>query len=596
MAPPSWTTPQQWNWLMALMPACQEASKKNRYSNWLLEISHSWFAEWPEEAVLFPDGVPSKMTPEQTQQLGVARSERTRKLARWFHNQKNKARAARSSASLPNALLAATKGTRAPQPREVFCRLFYDDEKKAIVQAELDALRASLGRKLTRSETMTHSRARVDQMYADSDEKVKAAVAERLEVEKVESMVTSDFKDVFMRRLVLYAKGLYSREERLARSLHVAPISDGTSLVDPPSELASGVAADQQDQSGPMLSVQGVTPAPSILATATSSSVQTSNGISVPANLAPRPPQALSETSSSAPGFLLARNPVGALPSTALDNLFAFSQDDEEHVYDATIFDAPFDFATGMFTAPASMAARPVDLLTISPVGAASPFASAGHSDTTASEGAAPAAGTLRTTGMGATSPLGNPAYAATLDALAPSTVFPPRGDSAQASSTVSSPRGDSAQASSTASSPGGNSAQALSTVTSPQEESAQARDAPTFDAAVEQSAPALSTATTPQGDSTQVSAAPTFDAAIEESTPTLPESTSGRPARQRKAPTRRDASLGPTSSSVKAKRKQADEPAAAEVQAPAQGKPEPAAKKGPAKRGRGRGRGRGRR
>lgn len=90
---------------------------------------------------------------------------------------------------MPNALLAATKGTRAPQAREVFCRLYYDDDKKAIVQAELDALRARLGRKLTRSETMTVSHQRLDQMYADSNEKVKAAVAERLEVERVESMV-----------------------------------------------------------------------------------------------------------------------------------------------------------------------------------------------------------------------------------------------------------------------------------------------------------------------------------------------------------------------------------------------------------------------
>lgn len=78
MAPPSWTTPQQWDWLMALMPACQEASKKNRYSNWLREVSHSWFAEWPEEAVLFSDSVPSKLSPEEVQRLGAARSERTR--------------------------------------------------------------------------------------------------------------------------------------------------------------------------------------------------------------------------------------------------------------------------------------------------------------------------------------------------------------------------------------------------------------------------------------------------------------------------------------------------------------------------------------
>ncbi|OJT07784.1 hypothetical protein TRAPUB_1322, partial [Trametes pubescens] len=191
MAPARWTTPQQWDWLMAKMPACQEASKKGRYAGWLLEVYHAWFVLWPEEDSLFKEGTPEKLSSEEKEALGVARSQREAKIKVWFHNQKNKARTARTSASLPASLLAKSKGSRSAQPREVYYRLFYDADKKAAVQAALVEARTTFGRKLTRSESMSISRQVVDKMYNESDELVHAAVAQQLVKEKVLAAVSA---------------------------------------------------------------------------------------------------------------------------------------------------------------------------------------------------------------------------------------------------------------------------------------------------------------------------------------------------------------------------------------------------------------------
>ena len=73
---------------------------------------------------------------------------------------------------------------RCPQPREVYCRLFYNDAKKSIVKNDLLAERQLLGRKLTRKERMTISRRRIDAWYEAESEDVKAQVFARLEEEK----------------------------------------------------------------------------------------------------------------------------------------------------------------------------------------------------------------------------------------------------------------------------------------------------------------------------------------------------------------------------------------------------------------------------
>lgn len=89
-------------------------------------------------------------------------------------------------------MTAKTKGSRGAQPREVYYRLYYDAEKKAAVQAALVEARTTLGRKLTRSESMSISRQVVDKMYNESDASVHAAVQQQLAKEKVLAAVPAD--------------------------------------------------------------------------------------------------------------------------------------------------------------------------------------------------------------------------------------------------------------------------------------------------------------------------------------------------------------------------------------------------------------------
>lgn len=76
MAPQSWANKEQWDWLFSRIPACQEASKGHDYSQFLEGTYHNWHINWPEENVLFPDGVPTDMAPEQKEMLTAARTER----------------------------------------------------------------------------------------------------------------------------------------------------------------------------------------------------------------------------------------------------------------------------------------------------------------------------------------------------------------------------------------------------------------------------------------------------------------------------------------------------------------------------------------
>ena len=81
------------------------------------------------------------------------------------------------------AELSKGKG-RAPQAREVFCRLFYDDEKKALVENDLQAQRDALGRKLERAEMLAITRRRIDALFDAASDKVKAQVNAKMAEEK----------------------------------------------------------------------------------------------------------------------------------------------------------------------------------------------------------------------------------------------------------------------------------------------------------------------------------------------------------------------------------------------------------------------------
>lgn len=59
--------------------------------------------------------------------------------------------------------------------------MFYDEEKKAVVNQELSAEREALGRKLTKAETMKITRHRIDTFFENASEEIKEEVSARVD-------------------------------------------------------------------------------------------------------------------------------------------------------------------------------------------------------------------------------------------------------------------------------------------------------------------------------------------------------------------------------------------------------------------------------
>ncbi|KAI0695071.1 hypothetical protein C8T65DRAFT_698838 [Cerioporus squamosus] len=163
-------------------PACADAKRTGRYGIWIASTEHDWFIKWPERLAQFGDLV-GPLTHEQSQQLADAIEERRKKISIWFKNHKNRERPTFTLPPDIAAELSKGKAGRCPQAREVYCRLQYGDDKKAIVAGHLASERARRGRKLTRSERMSVTREVIDGMYAAESQQVKAEVLAKLEEE-----------------------------------------------------------------------------------------------------------------------------------------------------------------------------------------------------------------------------------------------------------------------------------------------------------------------------------------------------------------------------------------------------------------------------
>ena len=73
MAPQSWATYEQWQWLCERKGAAADARKRGRYGSWFTSLCHDWFLRWPERQVLFPDiGHADPLTAEQAEELATA--------------------------------------------------------------------------------------------------------------------------------------------------------------------------------------------------------------------------------------------------------------------------------------------------------------------------------------------------------------------------------------------------------------------------------------------------------------------------------------------------------------------------------------------
>ncbi|RPD55280.1 hypothetical protein L227DRAFT_637721 [Lentinus tigrinus ALCF2SS1-6] len=203
MAPPGWTASDQQEWLEERNDDAIEARRVGKYSSWLIAIFHDWFLRWSEREKLYgPEA--GILTPEQEAELAAATARRQSQIRNWFHNNRNKrfvkgaprgkaqhvAGHTGPSTSAIRAELATGKASRAPQQREVYCRMFYDEDQKAAVAKQLAAERAELGRDLTRSETMRISRGHIDTQFQQVSDEVREQIKAKVEEVKAARKAT----------------------------------------------------------------------------------------------------------------------------------------------------------------------------------------------------------------------------------------------------------------------------------------------------------------------------------------------------------------------------------------------------------------------
>ncbi|KAI0693252.1 hypothetical protein C8T65DRAFT_699288 [Cerioporus squamosus] len=193
MAPASWATAEEWDWMTMRNLESTDASKHGRYAPWFNGVSHDWFVNFSERKKLYGDH--EHLTPEEEAGLAEAIKARCKQLANWFHNHCNPTRQACASPYAVAAQLRKGGRKRAPQVREVYCRLFYDDEQKTAVQEQLKDAAGELGRKLTRGETMAILHAHIDTAFRSASEDVKAQVATHVTEEKQSLIAAASAND-----------------------------------------------------------------------------------------------------------------------------------------------------------------------------------------------------------------------------------------------------------------------------------------------------------------------------------------------------------------------------------------------------------------
>ena len=72
MAPVSWTTDEQKEWLTLQLPEYQKCSDAGSFSKFWPSLYEEFHERWPEEKVLWPTNTPSVLTDIQKKELGWA--------------------------------------------------------------------------------------------------------------------------------------------------------------------------------------------------------------------------------------------------------------------------------------------------------------------------------------------------------------------------------------------------------------------------------------------------------------------------------------------------------------------------------------------
>ncbi|KAI0713193.1 hypothetical protein C8T65DRAFT_739059 [Cerioporus squamosus] len=143
MAPKSWASDEQWNWLIDRGVGWREAQKTNQTTPWFNGMAMDWLHEYCEaDAHWGKDNWQRPFTLEQAQEYAAAVEARKVQLKTWFHNHGHKTTRRGGPKKVANSVkVPRAKNTRALQEIEIYSKRYYKSKVKAKVKAELKRLK-----------------------------------------------------------------------------------------------------------------------------------------------------------------------------------------------------------------------------------------------------------------------------------------------------------------------------------------------------------------------------------------------------------------------------------------------------------------------
>ncbi|KAJ7147712.1 hypothetical protein C8R43DRAFT_1129625 [Mycena crocata] len=151
MAPPSWATAPQLEWLNARMGRYMDSKTGGDQIDFFIKTDEEWFKRWSEEAAcgLPARDSPQPMTAEETARLSSAVHARKQQLRSWYRNKTNTTRkagglqtAVKGEVTLAGDYWGGKKRTRDPQLVELYQQRYKGRVKEALTAAGFDKIGA----------------------------------------------------------------------------------------------------------------------------------------------------------------------------------------------------------------------------------------------------------------------------------------------------------------------------------------------------------------------------------------------------------------------------------------------------------------------
>ncbi|KAJ3537106.1 hypothetical protein NMY22_g5737 [Coprinellus aureogranulatus] len=132
MAPQSWATAEEREFLISLLPEYEACQVKRKYKNFWLRVNKDFLAKFPVVAKLYPGVKESELTEEQRQRCAGAIAKVQKRIKEWYRWQMNpRSRNAGFTISKKDLHSIYNTRTRVLKPYEVYAKLYQREVEEA---------------------------------------------------------------------------------------------------------------------------------------------------------------------------------------------------------------------------------------------------------------------------------------------------------------------------------------------------------------------------------------------------------------------------------------------------------------------------------